>query len=172
MLNVRFLAAGVVKLGTLGSDWVTKGCHKAAGGVRNRINRLYECAISTSSFLSPVKVGNGGTSGDRFGSFAADIDEAERELKDRRHAHESEMLSCCRFGMSRVASKEKRPNERSAPPFYVQGQTGACAVSSKRARRASCNTWEQLRPRWSAKVDIHAGMETFLRTALVSVCMR
>ena len=37
---------------------------------------------------------------------------------------------------------------------------------------ASCNTLEQLIPRLSASLDIHAGSETFLRTALVSVMLR
>ena len=41
-----------------------------------------------------------------------------------------------------------------------------------RLRSASCNTCEQFSPLASAIVTIHAGNETFLRTALVSVILR
>lgn len=74
-----------------------RGAGRDIQRLQDRINRLYECATSTSSFLSPVKGGSGGTPVDRFGGFAADIDEAEQELKERRQAHESEMLACCKL---------------------------------------------------------------------------
>ncbi len=84
--------------------------------MQEKINRLHKCAMRTSSFLSPVS--GGGVVSDRYGGFAADIDDAERELKERREQHESEMLACCKL-------LEKLPELECAilHRFYVLEQT-------------------------------------------------
>ena len=95
-------------------------CRDATGVIKRldeRLARLRECAMSTTSRLNQTGRGSGGVS-DKIGAFAADIDECGRALDARKRAYDAELLAACKI-MDMLPESECGVLYR----YYVQGQT-------------------------------------------------
>lgn len=96
-------------------------CRDAIAEIRRleeRKARLTECATSATAWINTTGGSRSGIPSDKVSAFAADIDECERELADRRRAYDVELLAACKL-VDMLAESECGVLYR----YYVQGQT-------------------------------------------------
>ena len=96
-------------------------CRDAIAEIRRleeRKARLTECATSATARINTTGGSRSGIPSDKVSAFAADIDECERELADRRRAYDVELLAACKL-VDMLAEPECGVLYR----YYVQGQT-------------------------------------------------
>lgn len=95
-------------------------CRDAAaeiGRLTERRERLMECATSVTSHIGRSG-GRGGSVSDKVASFAADLDECERQLSARKNEYDAELLAACR-----IVDTLGEPECGIMYRYYVQGQT-------------------------------------------------
>ena len=95
-------------------------CRDAIGSIKRldeRLARLEECAVSTTSRINQTGSRSSGVS-DKVVTFAVDIDECKRALDARKRAYDVELLAACKI-VDMLPESECGVLYR----YFVQGQT-------------------------------------------------